>query len=234
MESYTILAKYYDKLMKDFSYSAYLDFIKGYAKGEGVDLACGTGKMTILLAKQGAKVIGVDLSQDMLNEARDNARKSGKNVTFINNDLKKFDPPHLVDFVTCVCDGFNYIENLDVLNHIASYIKKDGYLIFDVSSEYKLKEVLGNNTFCEDTKGVTYIWSNKLKDNFVDMNVSFFEKDRDDLYRRIDETHKQYIHNLNEIKSILNAHFEYNVYDGQSFKELKEDSLRYLFIAKRK
>lgn len=234
MESYTILAKYYDKLMKDFSYSAYLDFIKGYVKGEGVDLACGTGKMTIALAKQGCKIIGVDLSQDMLNEARDNARKSGKNIVFINEDLKKFTAPHKVDFITCVCDGFNYIENLDVINHIANYLKVGGYLVFDISSEYKLKSVLGNNTFCEDIKDVTYIWSNKLIDNHVDMQVAFFEQEKGDMYKRIDETHRQYIHNIDEIKSILDAHFEYNVYDGQTFKDLKDDSLRYLIIAKRK
>ena len=56
MEAYSILAKYYDSLMKDFNYDAYLDFIKGYVKGEGVDLCCGTGEMTIRLAKQKCKI----------------------------------------------------------------------------------------------------------------------------------------------------------------------------------
>ena len=235
MESYTILAKYYDKLMKDFSYSAYLDFIKGYVKGEGVDLACGTGEMTIALAKKGCKMIGADLSNDMLNIARDKARKAGKNIIFIQDDIKKFQPPHPVDFVTCVCDGFNYLPSIsEAINKVSTYLKKGGYFIFDLSSQYKLQEVLGNNTFCEDIKDVTYIWSNKLKDNHVDMQVSFFEQTKGDLYTRIDETHTQYIHSVNEIKSILDANFEYNVYDGQTFSDIKDDSLRYLFIAKRK
>ena len=234
MESYTILAKYYDQLMKDFSYSTYLNFIKGYVKGEGADLACGTGKMTIALAKLGHKMMGVDISSDMLNVARDSARKAGKNIMFLQDDIKSFTPTHPLDFITCVCDGFNYIEDLSVINQLATYIKKDGYLIFDVSSEYKLKNVLGNNTFCEDTKYATYIWSNELKDNYVDMNVAFFEKESADLYRREDERHRQYIHTLSKIKCILDTDFEYNVYDGQTFSELKDDSLRYLFIAKRK
>ena len=111
MEAYSILAKYYDSLMKDFNYDAYTDFIKGYVKGEGIDLCCGTGEMTIRLAKLKCKMIGMDLSQEMLNVARDKARKSFQNIIFIKANLKDFEAPHKMDFITCVCDGFNYIDN---------------------------------------------------------------------------------------------------------------------------
>ena len=237
MEAYSILAKYYDQLMKDFDYSAYLEFIKGYAKGEGVDLACGTGEMTIALTKLGAKVIGVDLSEEMLSKARDKARLAFKNIIFIESDLKDFKPPHKVDFVTCVCDGFNYVDAKTLKASIdkdASYLKSGGYFIFDISSKYKLENVLGNGTFCEDLDNITYIWSNKLEGNKVSMQISFFEHQKGDTYKRIDENQTQFIYDKNDIFEMLDKDFEYNVFDGTSFKELKDDSLRYLFIARRK
>ena len=237
MEAYSILAKYYDQLMKDFDYSAYLEFIKGYVKGEVVELARGTGTMTIALSKLGAKVIGVDLSEEMLSQARDKARQAFKNIIFIESNLKDFKPPHKVDFVTCVCDGFNYLDKdslKESIDKVSSYLKSGGYFIFDVSSKYKLENVLGNNTFCEDTKGATYIWSNELKEDHVDMQISFFEKAKGDLYKRVDEYQKQYLYDKKDIFTMLDENFEYNVFDGTTFKELKDDSLRYLFIARRK
>ena len=236
MEAYTILAKYYDSLMKDFNYDAYLEFIKRYVKGEGVDLCCGTGEMTIRLAKNKCKMIGMDLSQDMLNVARDKARKNFQNIIFIQGNVTDFDLPHKVDFVTCVCDGFNYICDEDMkkaIYNVAAKIKKDGYLIFDISSQYKLENVLANNTFCEDTEKATYIWSNKLEDNKINMQISFFEKIKGDTYKRIDENQVQFVHTLDAVKSMLND-FDFEVFDGTHFTDVKNDSQRILFVAKRK
>ena len=237
MEAYSILAKYYDSLMKDFNYDAYTDFIKGYVKGEGIDLCCGTGEMTIRLAKLKCKMIGMDLSQEMLNVARDKARRSFQNIIFIQENLKDFEAPHKMDFITCVCDGFNYVDNnslKDSINNIAKYLKSGAYLIFDFSSEYKLTQILGNNTFCEDTKDVTYIWSNELKEDRVEMQVSFFEPKPKDLYQRIDDNQTQYIHSLDFVKDALDKNFTYEIFDGEKFTEPKDNSSRYLFIAKRK
>ncbi len=237
MEAYSILAKYYDSLMKDFNYDAYTDFIKGYVKGEGIDLCCGTGEMTIRLAKLKCKMIGMDLSQEMLNEARNKARKNFQNIIFIQENLKDFEAPHKMDFITCVCDGFNYVDNnslIESINNISKYLKSGAYLIFDFSSEYKLKNVLGNNTFCEDRDDVTYIWANELKEDRVEMQVSFFEPKSEDLYQRIDDNQTQYIHSLDIVKEALNKNFEYSVFDGEKFTDAKDDSLRYLIIAKRK
>lgn len=237
MEAYTILAKYYDSLMKDFNYDAYLNFIKGYAKGEGVDLCCGTGEMTIRLAKQKCRMIGQDLSQDMLNVARDKARKNFQNIIFIQSNVVDFEAPHKMDFMTCVCDGFNYIDGKDfksAINIIAKFIKKDGYLIFDISSQYKLEKIIGNNTFCEDTDKSTYIWSNTLNGDSIEMQVSFFEKEKSGLYKRIDDMSKQYIHTLDFVKETLAKDFDVSVFDGQCFDEIKDTTQRYLFIAKRK
>lgn len=237
MEAYSILAKYYDKLMKDFDYDKYLNFIKGFISGEGIDLCCGTGKMTIAIKKMGAKVIGVDLSDEMLNVARDEARCMAQNIMFISSSCIDFIPPHKVDFVTAICDGFNYIDEKDLkttISNISSYLKKDGYLIFDISSSYKLENVLGDNTFCEDLDDLTYIWSNEKKDNYIDMDLAFFTPQSKDLYKRVDENQRQYIHSLDEVKKMLSDDFAFDIYDGSTFSNVKEDSQRLLFIARRK
>ncbi len=236
MEAYTILAKYYDTLMQDFDYKTYLDFIKNYTKGEGIDLCCGTGTMTILLSKLGNKMLGVDLSSEMLNTARNKARENFQNIIFIESDIFEFEPPHKVDFVTCVCDGINYLPQEEItklFENISRFIKKDGYFIFDVSSEYKLTNILGNNVFCEDTEKATYIWSNSLEDNKVIMQLSFFEKEKDDLYRRVEEDHTQYVQKQEDLLKAL-SEFDVQVFDGQDFSEVKKDSRRLLFVCKRR
>ncbi len=236
MEAYTILAKYYDVLMQDFDYQSYLDFIKSYTKGEGVDLCCGTGSMTIMLSKLGNKMIGVDLSQEMLNTARDKARLNFQNITFINSDIFDVEFSHQVDFMTCVCDGINYIEKKKlkkIFENISNNIKKDGYFIFDISSEYKLKKIIGNNIFCEDSENATYIWSNELKKDHVNMSLAFFEKEKDNLYKRIDEEHTQYFHKLQDLLELL-CEFDVKVFDGVNFNKVKNSTRRLLFICRKK
>lgn len=236
MEAYSVLAKYYDILMKDFDYNGYVKFISSYIKGETIDLCCGSGAMTVALAKMGAKVIGVDCSDQMLNQAKQKARKDGANITFICNDITKFQPMHSVDTVTCVCDGINYINPKNIkplFSKIAGYLKTGGYFIFDISSEYKLTTVLSNNTFCEDTDLATYIWSNKLTKNKLHMSLSFFEEVEGGLYKRLEEEHDQFVQTKESIIEALDGLFDTKVYDGTDYKQCKEDSLRLLFVCRK-
>ncbi|MDE6189938.1 MAG: class I SAM-dependent methyltransferase, partial [Clostridia bacterium] len=186
MTAYSILAKYYDRLMGDFDYEGYLNFVEDKLKGEGVDLACGSGEAAIALAKRGRKMTGIDLSADMLNVATVKAKKCGVDVKWIRQDAAQLELSHKVDFFTCVCDGVNYIPDSklsDFFSRVKSYLKDGGVFAFDVSSEYKLTKIIADNLFCEDYDDVTYIWSNALGDGFVDMDLDFFEKIQGDTYR---------------------------------------------------
>ncbi len=100
MGAYSILAKYYDTLMGDFDYDGYFEFVKDKIAGEGVDLACGSGEMTVRLAKAGNKMIGVDLSGEMLNVATQKAKTSGLDVKWVNLDMLDLELNHRVDFIT--------------------------------------------------------------------------------------------------------------------------------------
>lgn len=233
MSAYSILAKYYDRLMGDFDYKGYLKFVGNDLKGEGVDLACGSGEMTIALAKDGRKMTGIDLSEEMLNVATVKAKKEGVDVKWIRQDISMLELSHKVDFITCVCDGVNYIEKSrlkDFFDRVKGYLKNDGKFVFDVSSKYKLTQILADNLFCEDYDDVTYIWSNTLGDDYVDMDLDFFEKIQGDTYKRIGESHRQYIYTQKDVEELL-SDFDVKVYDGETYSSVKPKSKRLLFVA---
>lgn len=233
MSAYSVLAKYYDRLMGDFDYEGYLKFVEDMLVGEGVDLACGSGAMTIALAKLGRKMCGIDISGEMLNEATVKAKKEGVCVKWILQDMTEFELAHKVDFIICACDGVNYIPKdklKDFFARVKKFLKKGGRFIFDVSSEYKLRRVIADNLFCEDYDDVTYIWSNDIQGDRVDMEIDFFERIEGDNYRRIGESHSQYIHTAEELEDALSG-WEYEIYDGENYSDVCEKSKRLLFAA---
>lgn len=233
MSSYSILAKYYDRLMGDFNYEGYTDFIAHKLNGEGVDLACGSGEITTRLARKGHKMIGIDLSQEMLNVAIVKSKKMGLDIKWICQDMTEFELSHKVGFVTCVCDGINYIDESQlkiVFDRVHDSIVKGGVWIFDISSAYKLKNILGDNMFCEDYDDITYIWQNSLGEDYVDMDIDFFENIEGDTYRRIEESHRQYIHTRESIENLLKDKWAFEVYDGEKFSKPTSKSKRLLFV----
>lgn len=235
MSAYSILAKYYDALMGDFDYDGYFEHIKDLLSGEGVDLACGSGEMTARLAQNGAKMTGIDISNEMLNEAREKSKRLALNINWVNMDIEQLELNHCVDFMTCVCDGVNYIPTRNLakfFDRVYANLKDGGKFVFDISSKYKLEEVIGGNLFCEDYEDMTYIWSNELKDGYVDMDIDFFEKVHLDLYKRIEESHRQYIHGADEIKRLLNR-WRVEIYDGETYGRVHSKSKRIIFIAEK-
>ena len=235
MSAYSILAKYYDTLMGDFDYDGYYEFISDVLIGEGVDLACGSGEMTVRLAKGGRKMIGMDMSGEMLNVATQKAKKLGLDVKWINQDMTQLQLNHAVDFITCVCDGVNYVQGKDIqkfFDKVYCALKGGGKFVFDISSSYKLENILGDNLFCEDYDDVTYIWSNSLGKGYVDMDIDFFEKIEGDTYRRIEESHRQYIHTIDFIKTCLDK-WSIEIFDGETYGKYTDKSKRIIFVAQK-
>lgn len=232
-QAYTVLSKLYDKLMVDFNYLSYYHFISKYIKGNVLELACGSGMFTKQYADKADKIIALDNCREMLNIALCNNRKNREYIEFIQSDMRTFKPSGKVDTVLCVCDGFNYISQTDLNNlllNIYNYINNDAYFIFDISSDYKLRQIIGNNVFYEDNDDYTYLWTNVLNNESVDMEITLFNK-VGEVYRREDESHTQFIHDKKEILFRLEkVGFEVNVFDGDDFKVEKETSKRLLFI----
>lgn len=240
---YIELAQVYDKMI-DIDYDSWKKFIEKYMSLNGIDyngkavleLACGTGNMTQRLFEMGLKVIALDVSEDMLNSARTKIRN--KDVVFINLDMRDLEFDKKFDFIFCHNDGLNYIieddELMDVFNRVNNHLKKDGLFLFDISSVYKLKNVIGNNSFTLNENEYCYIWDNYIDDDILDMYITFFVKEGK-LYRRIDEHHVQKAHDCDKIVSMLkSAGFKkVEIYDDYSFRNISNETLRITFVAKK-
>lgn len=233
--SYGRFSRYYDRLMGDFPYDEYARYLAPLAKGKGLDLGCGTGRMTILLAARGVQMQGVDLSEEMLNIAVANTRKAGLRVDFRCEDMRAFSFASGYDLITAVCDGVNYLAPHDLpafFQRVKQALAEGGHFVFDVSTPYKLREVLGDNLYYEDYDDLTYYWHNRLfpARQVVRLSLTFFEKEGEH-YRRFDEEQVQYWHTTQQL---IQAAAQSGLAlvascDGDTFGKVKAKSTRIVY-----
>ena len=237
-QNYSILAKYYDRFTQnDCDYESWSQYLYSVAKSHGVrevvDVACGTGKMTKLLADKGLSVVGVDQSAEMLTVARTKCR-----ARLVQQDMRKLSLPHAVDMATCVNDGVNYLKPCELtpfFTAVAANLKSGAPFVFDVSSPYKLSQIVGNNVFYWDDDKETLLWNNSQHTDSVEMNLTLFIQNSGGAYDRFDEHHTQFIHSPSEIKqALVNAGFDTVEVSSDYGKPLTDTSLRITFYAKKK
>ena len=160
MEMYEDFALVYDRFMDETPYKEWCQFVVGRLKQDQItdgillDLGCGTGSMTELLAKQGYDMIGVDLSDSMLDIAMEKRAQSGHNILYLQQDMREFELYGTVKAVVSICDSINYILEEDDLREVFSlvnnYLDPKGMFIFDLNTEYKYREIMGDSTIAED------------------------------------------------------------------------------------
>ncbi len=249
MSSYGSFAQCYDVLMtEDFDYEKIADFVENiftlYDKDVKLmcELACGTGNITIPLARRGYDITAIDKSFDMLDVARNKAEKEGiDNILFLNQDMTRLDLYGTQDAILCLIDGVNYVITPATLMRMFKKIKKcflepDGLFIFDISTRYKLEKVIGNNTFIHNGDDIFYTWENRYieKKCLSDMELNFFVKENKKGYKRFSERHLQRGYTNEEILGMLKkAGFEkVDMYDSMSFQKPNEKSERIVFVAR--
>ena len=234
-ENYSVLAKYYDRFTQnDCDYVSWSQYLYGVATDHGAkeiaDIACGTGKMTKLLVDRGLKTIGLDASEQMLAVARQKCK-----ATFIKQDMRKLELPHPLDMAVCVNDGVNYLKPQELpvfFRRVSANLKHGAPFVFDVSSPYKLKNVVGNNVFYLDEDGETLLWTNKASADRVEMNLTLFALDGSGKYARFDERHVQYAHTDEHILATLSdAGFELREITADYGQKVTETSLRRCYYA---
>jgi len=240
LNCYNDFAYVYDALTDDVDYDAFLAFVKKIFKLNNLnpelvlELACGTGNFTKKLADEGYDVIALDSSEQML----DVAREKCENILFLNQDMTEFELYGTVDAIVCVLDGINYITDkrklMKLFKLCHNYLNYGGLLIFDINSEYKLKNIIGNNTFVNDTEDIFYVWENELFKDKVNFYLTFFIKDKDS-YKRFDEVHTERIYKEKELCDMLKkADFDVSgVYADFDVKKPNKQSQR-LFICAQK
>lgn len=244
MKSYGDFAKVYDSLMhKDISYSRWADYIENIFIKYDVnpdlvcDLACGTGNMTIELAKRGYNMIGVDISEEMLNIA--NEKSAGLDILYINQPMQKLDLYGTMGAFLCMIDGINYVIDPHALITLFTRMKTcfmdpDAIFIFDISTRYKLKKIIGSDTFVYSDKNIFYTWQNRYLEekNISDMFLTFFERQKNGSYRRFEERHLQHAYSENELRYMLTkAGFsKIDTYDELTFRKPRKNSERIVFV----
>lgn len=245
--TYEGFAYLYDELMKDVPYEKWVELIEQKHRKYNIsgkrllDLACGTGELSVRLAKAGYQVTGVDLSEDMLTIAQDKAASESLHIDFFQQNMVELELIDEYDLIGIFCDSLNYVateeEVQQTLQRIKHYLKEDGLLIFDVHSLYKMNEIFMNQTFTYDEDGICYIW-NCFEGEFpnsVEHELTFFVEDESGKYERVDENHKQRTYPISTYKKWLKEiGFEVLETVGDFEGEPTPDSERIFMIARKK
>lgn len=219
MEAYTNFAEVYDTFMDNVPYEEWADdiqdILKEYQIEEGLvlDLGCGTGSMTELLAEKGYDMIGVDNSEEMLELALKKRMESGHDILYLLQDMREFELYGTVRAIVSVCDCVNYIteeEELTGMFRLAdNYLDPGGIFIFDFNTEYKYRELLGDQVIAEDRQECSFIWDNYYDDRekLNEYELTLFVKceGETDLYRKYQEIHYQKAYTLEQIRRLVEA-----------------------------
>ena len=236
--AYGEFAKIYDELInEDINYDEMVDRIIEICNSYNVelndylDIACGTGNVTIRVAKYFKNIYGVDLSEDMLREAFDKFKEARIKGKIICQDMTELSLNKEFDLITSVLDSTNYITDLNDLqnyfNGVYTHLKSNGLFIFDVNSYYKLSEILGNNIYTYSEEEVFYTWENVFEDNLLSMFLTFFVK-KGDLYERFEEEHLERAYTEKELeKELEKANLEVLAkFDGYTENDVQANTER--------
>ena len=245
MEAYTGFAEVYDVFQDNVPYEEWCSYVTGLLKeyqvmdGLVLDLGCGTGSLTGLMARSGYDMIGIDNSGEMLQIAMNKRNASGLDILYLLQDMRGFELYGTVKAVISICDSMNYImeyqELVEVFRLVNNYLDPKGVFIFDLNTEYKYRELLADNTFAEDREESSFIWNNFYdeEDKVNEYDLTLFVKEGE-LYRKFEETHYQRAYGLDQIQpAIRDGGMEFvAAYDACTRNPVQQDSERIYVIAR--
>lgn len=245
MSGYNSFANVYDSLTDNVEYKKRADYISTLFERYGVkgkepilDLACGTGSLTVELARLGYDMIGVDSSPAMLCEAQNKKYKENIDALFLCQDMTELDLYGTVSGTVCMLDSLNHLEDeaavRKTIENVALFTEHGGIFIFDVNTIYKHRKILADNTFVYDCDDVYCVWQNNLNDDdSVDISLDIFERDGD-AYFRSSEDFTERVYPLQSIEKWLNENeFEIlHIFDEMSDRPANEETQRAVFVAR--
>ena len=258
-EGYNAIARVYDKLNAEIDYTAWASFVQECfdrylpTRPELVlDLACGTGSMTLALADKGYDMIGIDGSAEMLSEAYN--RTAGQaGILFLQQDMRSFELYGTVGATTCCLDSLNYLLSLEDLlacfRTVHNYLDPNGLFLFDMNTPYKFSEVYGTNAYVledemvwdegtetEERAAVYCGWQNTYHPDtrICDFDLSLFEELPNGSYRRSDEHQRERCYTMDEIQAALSAAgLEFlGVWSNFDFSPVNDTTERWYFAAR--
>lgn len=248
-DGYHALAAVYDRLNGDVDYAAWADFIEACFKeyctekpSSLLELGCGTGSMTLELARRGYDLTALDLSEDMLSVAHQRASEEGfKNILFLQGDMTDFELYGTVDGIVCCLDGINHLTHREdaaaCFALAANYLNPGGVFLFDLNSPYKFKNLYADNDYILEEDGAVCCWQNRLnkKGDVCDFYLTVFEELPNGLYKRTDGVQRERCYGMKAIKNLLaETGLEFvSAVSSYEFDEITDTSERW-YIAARK
>ncbi len=215
LASYESFARVYDTFMDNIPYEEWCDYLHMLLKKYGVEdglvleLGCGTGSMTELLAACGYDMIGADNSIEMLEIAMEKKEASGSDILYLMQDMREFELYGTVRAVVSVCDSMNYITEeedlLTVFSLVNNYLDPGGVFIFDLNTVYKYEELLADHTIAENREESSFIWENWYDEEtqINEYDLTLFIRNEDGLYEKYEETHYQRAYTIDTVKRLL-------------------------------
>lgn len=245
MNAYHCLAESYDRLTRDVDYRAIGAFYFEILRRENihprtaVDLACGTGSVTALLAQKGLRVIGVDLSEEMLTQAQQKTQSLSPRPLFLHQNLCRLKLPRGVDLAVCALDSLDYITNpadcAAAIGRVFKVLNPGGIFIFDVNTPEKLRAMDGQ-VFLDEDEDVYCVWRGEFDSerNLCSYGMDLFQR-QGKVWRRSFEEHREYAYSREQLTGYLrSAGFTgVRVYGDRALREPQPGEQRIFFSARK-
>jgi len=248
MSAYERFAEYYDRLTVDADYKsrgAFFDKIikQNFPKAELLlDLACGTGSLSMEMSKYGYDIIGVDSSEDMLAAAMQKMPEFAGSVMFLCQTAQNLDLYGTIDACVCSLDSLNHLPDEKALeaaiSRVSLFMNPGGVFLFDLNTLHKHRDILADSTFAYEHDDFLCLWRNSFdsKDGSVEILLDFFDRTSGNNYKRYSENFSEQFFDSSLVLSLLKKYSMelLNIYDGDSFTAPQDDSQRLLYTAIKK
>ena len=245
MDAYRELARSYDRLTNDVDYRATVEFYMQILEREGikprtaVDLACGTGSVTAILAEMGIDTVGVDMSEEMLTVAMEKVMDMEQPPMFLCQKLQELRLLRGVDLAVCALDSLDYVTDpadcAEAIRRVYKALNPGGIFIFDVNTPEKLRAMDGQ-VFLDEDDDVYCVWRGEFEEetNICSYGMDLFQREGDVWYRSFEE-HREYAHSQEQLTEYLKAagftHIE--VYADRLFEAPRAGEQRIYFKARK-
>ena len=245
MNSYQALSTYYDRFTDDVGYADWADFFERLFAREGIqpklvlDLACGTGSLTRILAERGYEMIGADASPEMLMQAMQNTMDCEPRPLFLNQRMEALDLYGTVDTCLCCLDSINYVTEPQTLQKAFERVHlflepKSGLFVFDINTPEKFA-CMDGNAYVREDEDVFCVWQAAVEDSLCAYKFDIFAREGDK-WTRAQETHEERIYTVEQLTDMLEkAGFsEIKTYGDQSFAPVRGGEDRIYFTARKR
>ena len=244
MDAYTTLARCYDRLTTDVDYQKWADYIERHFRRSKrpirsvVELGCGTGSLTRLLARRGYAMTAVDLSPDMLSVA--DQKCEGLDVLLLCQDMSRLALLESADAVVSCLDSVNYVTRPAALRRAFHRVYKNlapgGLFLFDVKTPLALESADGQ-TYLDEDDDLFCVWRGEYspRRRVCGYGLDLFVREEDGSWSRGGEYHEEYAYTMDELDGFLReAGFQrIKLYGDKTMSAPKEGAQRVFFAARK-